>query len=128
MLISRLDHLVLTVTSIVTSVDFYTRLGFRHVEVDGRHALTFGQSKINLHEFGHSFQPAAGRPTPGSGDLCFIVDAPVDEICAVISDAGIEITEGPVRRHGALGAICSTYVRDPDQNLLEFSTYHGQRS
>ena len=54
--ITSLDHLVLTVKSITTSKDWYTQyLGMHHeVFVSGvaRHALIFGNSKINLHEAG----------------------------------------------------------------------------
>jgi len=123
MQIDRLDHLVLTVERINSTVAFYERLGFEHVVKDDRHALRFGQSKINLHQHGHSFQPAAEHPTPGSGDLCFIVDANSEAIRAALTGAGIAIEDGPVERSGALGPMTSVYVRDPDQNLLEFSTY-----
>ncbi|MDR6573605.1 MULTISPECIES: VOC family protein [unclassified Curtobacterium] len=123
MKIDHLDHLVLTVESINSSVAFYERLGFEHVVTDDRHALRFGQSKINLHQHGHSFQPSAEHPTPGSGDLCFIVDDGPESIRAAITSAGIPIEEGPTERSGALGPMTSVYIRDPDQNLLELSTY-----
>lgn len=125
MRIIRLDHLVLTVTSIAVSVAFYERLGFEHVTFNGRHALRFGSSKINLHLAGHSLQPTAAHPTPGSGDLCLIVEADAAAVQADLQRAGVRIEEGPVERSGALGAMTSVYVRDPDGNLLEFSTYPG---
>ena len=70
MRIDRLDHLVLTVADIATTVDFYTRcLGMRAVTFGtGRTALTFGISKINLHQTGQEFEPKSHRPTPGSAD------------------------------------------------------------
>jgi catechol 2,3-dioxygenase-like lactoylglutathione lyase family enzyme len=39
------------------------------------------------------------------------------------SGTGVAILEGPVERTGALGSITSVYVRDPDDNLIELSTY-----
>jgi catechol 2,3-dioxygenase-like lactoylglutathione lyase family enzyme len=36
---------------------------------------------------------------------------------------GVPVLEGPVKRTGALGPITSVYFRDPDQNLIEVSTY-----
>ncbi|WP_218823025.1 VOC family protein [Microbacterium sp. Yaish 1] len=95
MLIDRLDHLVLTVGSIDESVAFYERLGFEHVVEDGRHALRFGRSKINLHEHGHSFQPAAAHPTPGSADLCFVVNTDPKAMRTAIVTADIPIEVGP---------------------------------
>lgn len=125
MRVDRLDHLVLTVASIDATVDFYTRvLGMTAVSFGaGRMALTFGTSKINLHEAGHEFEPKALLPTPGSADLCLIVDEDVDQVIADLAAAGIAIEEGPVRRTGATGPIISCYLRDPDHNLIELSNY-----
>ena len=52
--INRLDHLVLTVADLDATIAFYTRvLGMEVVTFGaGRRALTFGVSKINLHEAG----------------------------------------------------------------------------
>lgn len=123
MQIARLDHLVLTVADIDTTCDFYARvLGMRVVTFgEGRKALAFGAQKINLHQHGREFEPKAQRPTPGSADLCFIIDTPLEEAAEHIRAAGVEIIEGPVRRTGAQGPILSIYFRDPDANLIEVS-------
>ena len=124
MQINRLDHLVLTVADIERSVDFYTRnLGMQRIEfAGGRIALTLGdQQKINLHALGQEFEPHAKTPTDGSGDLCFIIDTPIDEAIAELEQNGVTILEGPVARSGATGAILSIYLRDPDGNLIELS-------
>jgi catechol 2,3-dioxygenase-like lactoylglutathione lyase family enzyme len=89
----------------------------------GRTALTFGTSKINLHEAGKEFEPKALRPTPGSADICLVVDDDIAEVIAELTAAGITIEEGPVQRTGATGPIVSCYLRDPDQNLIELSNY-----
>ncbi|TVT26846.1 VOC family protein [Amycolatopsis rhizosphaerae] len=125
MKISRLDHLVLTVASIEAAVEFYTAvLGMEVVTFRGdRKALTFGSSKINLHEAGKEFEPKAARPTPGSADVCLIVDTPLDDVIAELTAAGVAIEEGPVERTGATGPIISVYLRDPDRNLIELSNY-----
>lgn len=123
--IDRLDHLVLTVASIEATVAFYRdALGMEPVIFgNGRHALCFGRSKINLHQKGSKFEPKALTPTPGSADLCFIADRPIADVAAHLERLGIAIEEGPVPRTGATGPILSIYLRDPDQNLIEISNY-----
>ena len=124
MRVDRLDHLVLTVRDVAASVAFYTALGMAHRTFGaGRTALTFGTSKINLHEAAHPVAPHAAHPTPGSADLCLVVDTPLDEVVAHLTRLGVPIEEGPVDRTGATGPIRSVYVRDPDANLVELSVY-----
>ena len=125
MKINRIDHVVLTVASIDATVDFYTRvLGMAAVTFGaGRTALRFGTSKINLHQAGREFEPKARRPSPGSMDLCFIVDDAIEDVVAQLGAAGVAIEDGPVPRTGATGEIVSCYLRDPDGNLVELSNY-----
>ena len=127
MKINRLDHFVLTVADIAATVDFYTRvLGMAEVSFGaGRRALVFGDSKINLHEAGREFEPKAEHPTPGSADVCLIVEDDIEQVIAQLTAAGVPILEGPVERTGATGPIVSCYLRDPDQNLVELSNYRN---
>lgn len=121
--VESLDHLVLTVRNIESSCDFYTRvLGMRVVTfAGGRKALAYGRQKINLHQQGREFQPMARHPTPGSGDLCFLTDTPLEAVIAHLQACEVPILEGPVQRTGAKGPIRSVYLRDPDGNLLEIA-------
>jgi catechol 2,3-dioxygenase-like lactoylglutathione lyase family enzyme len=123
--IDRLDHLVLTVADVDRTVKFYQRvLGMQPVTFgDGRCALAFGGSKINLHQAGREFEPKAARPTPGSADLCLISADPLSDVCAHLAAHAVPIEEGPVTRTGATGTIESVYIRDPDGNLIEISNY-----
>jgi catechol 2,3-dioxygenase-like lactoylglutathione lyase family enzyme len=123
--IERLDHLVLTVKDIEVTLDFYQRvLGMEKLDFgEGRKALKFGQSKINLHQAGHEFEPKAARPTSGSGDLCFISPTALTGVIEHLKSLGVSIELGPVERTGALGPIRSVYLRDPDDNLIEISNY-----
>jgi catechol 2,3-dioxygenase-like lactoylglutathione lyase family enzyme len=123
--IERLDHLVLTVADVERTVGFYTWVLGMTAETfgGGRRALHFGQQKINLHQAGREFEPKASRPTPGSADLCFVTTTPVEEVAAHLAAQGVAVEEGPVERTGALGPMRSVYLRDPDGNLLEISTY-----
>ncbi len=125
MKITRLDHLVLTVKNIDVTCDFYSRvLGMEVVTFgEGRKALTFGNQKINLHEAGQEFKPKAQHATPGSADLCFITEKPINGVHAHLDSQEVAIVEGPVDRTGATGPIRSIYFRDPDMNLIEVSNY-----
>jgi len=123
--IARLDHLVLTVADIARTCDFYTRvLGMEVVKFgEGRTALRFGQQKINLHPADSIPGLVADKPTPGSGDLCFITEVPIAEVVAHLRRVDVPIVAGPGPRAGAIGTIQSVYIRDPDQNLIEISNY-----
>jgi catechol 2,3-dioxygenase-like lactoylglutathione lyase family enzyme len=116
-------HLVLTVEDIDTTCSFYVRvLGMREIVFGaGRRALVFGEQKINLHERGKEFEPKAMRPMPGSADLCFMTNLPLERAVEHIRACGVEILEGPVGRTGATGPIASVYIRDPDGNLIEIA-------
>ena len=119
----RLDHLVLTVTNIDRTVQFYTSvLGMKEIEYgNNRKALQFGQQKINLHQLNKEFHPHAGSPTAGSADLCFITEEPLDNFIIGLQHHEIPIVQGPVVRTGANSEILSVYFRDPDNNLIEVS-------
>ena len=123
--VNSLDHLVLTVKSINTTIDFYSRiLGMEVITFgEGRKALRFGQQKINLHEHGKEFHPSANTPIPGSADLCFIVNNPLEEVIEHLSQCGVTLLQEPVKRTGAISQIVSVYFRDPDLNLIEVSNY-----
>ena len=125
--IDRVDHLVLTVASVERTCAFYSKVLGMMVETfdHGRKALRFGGQKINLHEAGHEFEPKAARPTPGSGDLCFIAATPLDELIAHLDHCGVGIELGPAERNGAVGPMVSVYFRDPDGNLIEISNPRG---
>ena len=123
--IERLDHLVLTVADIARTCEFYTRVLGMEVTIfgEGRAALKFGQQKINLHPADKIPGLVADRPTPGSGDLCFITTVPLAEVMAHLTKCRVPIVAGPGPRAGAIGTIQSVYIRDPDQNLIEISNY-----
>jgi catechol 2,3-dioxygenase-like lactoylglutathione lyase family enzyme len=125
MTIQRIDHLVLTVHNLQATCMFYADvLGMEVVISDkGRVALQFGQQKINLHQVGQEFEPKARQPTPGSADLCLIAAISMDQMIEHLNQCGIPMETDRIQRTGALGSITSIYIRDPDGNLLEISTY-----
>ncbi|REK76161.1 VOC family protein [Paenibacillus paeoniae] len=125
MKILRYDHLVLTVASIEQSIRFYGDVLGMEIETFGqnRKAAKFGQQKINFQEVGKEIDPKAKYPVPGSGDFCLITESTPAEVQRYLELKGVPIELGPVQRTGALGPITSIYIRDPDQNLVEISSY-----
>ncbi|MFC1844300.1 VOC family protein [Thermodesulfobacteriota bacterium] len=125
MYITKLDHLVLTVKDIHETILFYTTvLGMKQISFgDTRQALQFGNQKINLHQRGDEIEPHATYPTPGSADLCFITDMPLNQVIKHIQSIGETILAGPLPRSGATGRLLSVYLRDPDGNLIEIANH-----
>ena len=128
--LDRLDHLVLTVRDVEATCRFYeTVLGMRREGFGaGRVALHFGRQKINVHPYPSPAHPSpveivAEDPRPGSADLCFIAETPLEEVAAHLKARGVAIEMGPVERTGAAGTLRSLYCRDPDGNLIEVSNY-----
>lgn len=94
--VKSIDHVVLTVKDIPATIDFYTtRLGMKHEKFtskdSGRHAPLFGKQKLNLHQSGKEFEPKASHVQPGSEDLCFITDHPIEEVLKSWKSSGIEV-------------------------------------
>ena len=124
MRITGLDHLVITVRDVDATCAFYREVLGMQVQTfgNGRLALKFGRQKINIHKVGHEIDPKADRTTPGSADLCLLVEDSLDDVVAALDEHRVDYL-GPVSRTGAHGAIISVYVRDPDRNLIELSRY-----
>ncbi|MHA6325398.1 VOC family protein [Roseivivax sp. CAU 1753] len=121
-MLAAIDHIVLTTADEDACIAFYTTLGCTLVTFGaGRRALAFGRQKINIHRAGHEIAPHARHPRPGTLDLCFLADRPLDAVIDALNASGIAMLEGPVPRTGATGPIRSIYLRDPDGNLVEIS-------
>ena len=86
-------------------------------------ALHFGRQKINVHPYPSPVEIVAKDPRPGTADLCFIAETPIEAVAAHLESLGIEIEMGPIERTGAQGTLVSIYCRDPDGNLIEVSNY-----
>ena len=111
---------------------FYERLGFtvREVQPGLFYSAYFGANKINFHApkawQSRSFTLRGPTARPGCGDFCFVWAGTSSELTAKLAGLGVAVIEGPVRREGGRGHEgTSTYIRDPDGNLLEFIVYPG---
>ncbi|MBT3437800.1 MAG: VOC family protein [Oceanospirillaceae bacterium] len=127
MLISHIDHLVLTVADIEQTCTFYSgALGMKVITFgENRKALAFGEQKINLHPAHAPLMPHAKCPTSGSADICLITKLPLGSVIRHLQENGVQIELGPIARTGAIGVIESIYFRDPDGNLIEIGKYCG---
>ncbi len=126
MRINHIDHLVITTAHLERCLDFYVGvLGMEHRSENGHHSLYFPCGKISLHTVKGEFTPAASNPQYGAQDFCLIVDDNLAALKEEIEAKGLDIIEGIVTRHGSQGAMKSLYLRDPDGNLVELSSYRS---
>ncbi len=121
--LSSIDHLVLTVSDLEASLHFYADiLGMEPLTFgSGRRAVRFGAQKINFHERGREICPHAAAPQCGSADLCLITEMPLESVERILEENGVPVLLSRVERTGAAGRLLSTYVRDPDGNLIEIA-------
>jgi catechol 2,3-dioxygenase-like lactoylglutathione lyase family enzyme len=127
-----LDHLVINVSDVARSVEWYRKVLGMEVKIfdpghgkPPRTSLIFGSQKINLRPRDADKVEwfTADHETAGSDDLCFLTSSTPDEVVAHLGACGVAIAEGPVRKQGARGALRSVYCRDPDGSLIEISSY-----
>jgi len=127
--LEKIDHVVITVKDLNTTIDFYTNiLGMKLEKFSSslknnqiRYAVSFGSQKINIHEEKKPLKPNALNPSSGSMDICFISQNKINDWMHHLEKKGINIEIGPEQKTGALGPILSIYIRDPDFNLIEIS-------
>ena len=131
--ISELDHIVLNVSDIHRSLDFYMRvLGLSGERVEEFKAGTVGFPSVRINPRTIIDLFPAKRVTPGSGEkyngnlnhFCLVVSA--DDFPGAIDclrENQIALREGPVSRWGAQGKATSVYFLDPDGNEIEIRCY-----
>jgi catechol 2,3-dioxygenase-like lactoylglutathione lyase family enzyme len=130
--VEAFDHIVLNVVDLAVAAAWYERVLGMTVETHtprsggaARTSLRFGRNKINLRPIAATQAEwfTGDHPQPGSDDLCFLTTVAPNDVAAHFRVCGVSIELGPVVKQGALGDICSVYVRDPDGNLIEISSY-----
>jgi catechol 2,3-dioxygenase-like lactoylglutathione lyase family enzyme len=106
--VEQLDHLVLTVKDIPATLAFYSEvLGMEVITFgQGRKALQFGTPKINLDQQRHGFEPLAAHPCPGSADLCFITQHPIESVVVFLHQHGVEMLADPLAAPARWGRLC----------------------
>jgi catechol 2,3-dioxygenase-like lactoylglutathione lyase family enzyme len=135
LIVEAVDHLVFNVRDIEASAHWYEHvLGMAresHQTPSGetRTSMKFGRNKINLRPMSATQEDwfTGSSPCAGSADLCFLTTTNPDDVAEHFRQNDVEIVLGPVTKSGACGPICSVYVRDPDGNLIEVSSYPTRR-
>lgn len=132
--VHALDHLVINVSDVARSAEWYRNILGMEIKVFDpgqgkakRTSLVFGDQKINVRPRDAAKVEwfTADHQTAGSEDLCFLTTSTPEQVVAHLTDNGVAIEEGPVRKQGARGTLLSVYCRDPDGSLIEISSYEN---
>ena len=130
--VHALDHLVINVADVARSAEWYRSMLGMEIRVfdpgqgkPPRTSLIFGDQKINLRPLATDKAEwfTADHEAAGSDDLCFLCAATPAEVVSHLGACGVTVEEGPVRKQGARGTLCSVYCRDPDGSLIEIASY-----
>src|SRR5271163_3795402 len=133
--VSALDHIVINVSDVARTTDWYQRILGMAVKVfdpghgkTKRTSLVFGDQKINVRPRDADKVEwfTADHETAGSDDLCFLTSSTPEQVVAHLKACGVAIEAGPVAKQGARGVLRSVYCRDPDGSLIEISSYEGE--
>ena len=135
--VHALDHLVINVTDVARSAEWYRKILGMEIRVFDpgtggvpRTSLMFGNQKINVRPRAADKVEwfTADHETAGSDDLCFLTEATPQQVVAHLKACGVVIEQGPDARQGARGTLRSVYCRDPDGSLIEISSYEDDNA
>jgi catechol 2,3-dioxygenase-like lactoylglutathione lyase family enzyme len=126
--VSGFDHVAVPMQKADAMVAFYRRLGFQMTENENAVSVYIGSQMINFHRPRRWQDPAftlrAPAAKPPCGDFCFVWSGSAADLKTMLERADVKVELGPVDRAGGRRKTgSSTYVRDPDGNLLEFMIY-----
>ncbi len=129
--ITELDHIVLRVRDVETSIRFYTQvLGLPSERVEQWRAgeIRFPSARLNadtIIDFFPSEQKPIGREGAKNQDhFCMVIEpTDMEELKAKFEGIGVDIQAGPGKRWGSHGDGISLYIYDPDDNVVELRHY-----
>ncbi len=129
--ITELDHIVLRVRDVETSLRFYTQvLGLPSERVEQWRAgeIRFPSARLNadtIIDFFPSEQKPIGREGAKNQDhFCMVIEpTDMEELKAKFEGIGVDIQAGPGKRWGSHGDGISLYIYDPDDNVVELRHY-----
>ena len=129
--ITEMDHIVLRVKDVETSMKFYVEvLGLQPERVDQWRAgeVRFPSARLNadtIIDFFASDQETIGRDGVKNQDhYCMVIEeTDMEELKAKFEAMGVDIQAGPGKRWGSHGDGISLYIYDPDNNVVELRHY-----
>ena len=127
--ISGFDRITAPMRNTTAMVAFYRALGFDVTEGDSICSVHIGDQTIDFHRPSlwqrKTFVLRAPGAVPPCGDFRFVWDGTVASLHEMLNNAGATMVEEPAQRSGGRDRSrvngTSVYVRDPDQNLVEFT-------
>lgn len=130
--LTAMDHIVLNVTDIDRSLNFYTQvLGLEpeRVEQFRRGEVGFPSVRVSPETIIDLFPMKSGEVRAQDGLLnmnhftMVLHEAEFEPFQKHLAEQGVTIDDGPGRRWGARGNGLSVYFRDPDGNRIEVRCY-----
>ncbi|HLY59114.1 MAG TPA: VOC family protein [Stellaceae bacterium] len=129
MKVEGIDHIVLKVTDIERSLEFYVQvLGLRLervIEDLGIYQVRAGKNIIDLLALSAG-KVLAEKDQRGLDHVCLMIDGDIDDIVSYLKEKKIEFAS-PVRElYGATGFGTSMYIVDPDGHMIELKVPYCQ--
>ena len=129
--ITEMDHIVLRVKDVETSLRFYTEvLGLQSERVEQWRAgeIRFPSARLNadtiIDLFASDQEPIGRDGVKNQDHFCMVIEpTDMDELKSRFEEIGVGIQAGPGKRWGSHGDGTSLYVYDPDDNVVELRHY-----
>ncbi len=129
--ITEMDHIVLRVRDVETSLRFYTQvLGMPAERVEQWRAgeIRFPSARLNadtiIDFFGSDQEPIGRDGAKNQDHYCMVIEpTDMEELKAKFEGIGVDIQAGPGKRWGSHGDGISLYIYDPDDNVVELRHY-----
>ena len=129
--ITEMDHIVLRVRDVETSLRFYTQvLGMPAERVEQWRAgeIRFPSARLNadtiIDFFGSDQEPLGRDGAKNQDHYCMVIEpTDMEELKAKFESIGVDIQAGPGKRWGSHGDGISLYIYDPDDNVVELRHY-----
>ena len=129
--ITEMDHIVLRVRDVETSLRFYTQvLGMPAERVEQWRAgeIRFPSARLNadtiIDFFGSDQEPIGRDGAKNQDHYCMVIEpTDMEELKAKFESIGVDIQAGPGKRWGSHGDGISLYIYDPDDNVVELRHY-----